>query len=105
MAAHVFETPSEKALSGALALVMHALFFAMLVFSVTWQKHEPAAMVAELWNSLPSPKPEEGLARLVAAGYIIEATAFARRHFNVSLERATAMVDALKTSVAGRDEP
>jgi colicin import membrane protein len=58
MAATVFETPNEKAISGALALVMHALFFAMLVFSVTWQKHEPAAMVAELWSSLPAPKSE-----------------------------------------------
>jgi colicin import membrane protein len=58
MAATVFETPNEKAISGALALVMHALFFAMLVFSVTWQKHEPAAMVAELWSSLPAPQSE-----------------------------------------------
>ena len=58
MAAYVYETPNEKAMSGALALVMHALFFAMLVFSVTWQKHEPAAMVAELWSSLPSPRSE-----------------------------------------------
>lgn len=52
----VLETPNEKAISGVLALVMHALFFAMLVFSVSWQKHQPAAMVAELWSSLPSPK-------------------------------------------------
>lgn len=58
MTAHTYETPNEKAISGALALVMHALFFAMLVFSVTWQKHEPAAMVAELWSNLPSPKAE-----------------------------------------------
>lgn len=58
MAATVFETPNEKAISGALALVMHALFFAMLVFSVSWQKHQPAAMVAELWSSLPAPKSE-----------------------------------------------
>lgn len=53
MAATVFETPNEKAISGALALVMHSLFFAMLIFSVTWQKREPTAMVAELWGSLP----------------------------------------------------
>jgi colicin import membrane protein len=53
MAATVFETHSEKAISGALALVMHSLFFAMLIFSVTWKKPEPAAMVAELWSNLP----------------------------------------------------
>jgi colicin import membrane protein len=58
MSAYAFETPNEKAVSGALALVMHALFFAMLVVSVSWQKREPAAMVAELWSSLPSPKSE-----------------------------------------------
>jgi colicin import membrane protein len=52
----VFETSNEKAVSGALALVMHGLFFAMLVFSVNWQKKEPVAMVAELWSSLPSPQ-------------------------------------------------
>lgn len=53
MAATVFETSNEKAISGALALVMHSLFFAMLVFSINWKKPEPAAMVAELWSSLP----------------------------------------------------
>ena len=58
MTAYIYETSNEKAISGALALVMHALFFAMLVFSVTWQKHEPAAMVAELWSNLPSPRAE-----------------------------------------------
>jgi colicin import membrane protein len=58
MFAYAYESPNEKAVSGALALVMHALFFAMLVFSVTWQKREPAAMVAELWSNLPSPKSE-----------------------------------------------
>lgn len=60
MAATVFETPNEKALSGAAALVMHALFIALLVFSVNWKKPEPAAMVAELWSNLPpvtAPKP------------------------------------------------
>lgn len=51
--AFAFETPSEKAISGAAALVMHALFIALLVFSVNLQKPEPAAMVAELWSNLP----------------------------------------------------
>ena len=53
MAALVYETPNEKAISGALALVMHALFAALLVFGVTWKKPEPVAMVAELWSNLP----------------------------------------------------
>lgn len=61
MAALVYETPNEKAVSGALALVMHALFAALLVFGVNWKKPEPVAMVAELWSNLPpvaAPKPQ-----------------------------------------------
>lgn len=61
MTADNFITPNERAFSGAMALVTHALFFALIVFGVSWQKREPTAMVAELWNSLPpmsAPKPE-----------------------------------------------
>ncbi len=46
-------TPGERTVSGALALMMHLLFLALLVFGVSWQKREPVAMVAELWSSLP----------------------------------------------------
>jgi colicin import membrane protein len=53
MSTLVYETPNEKAVSGALALVMHALFAALLVFGVNWKKPEPTAMVAELWANLP----------------------------------------------------
>jgi len=53
MAVHAFETPNEKAISGALALVMHSLFIALLVASVNWKTPERAAMVAELWSNLP----------------------------------------------------
>jgi colicin import membrane protein len=44
-----------------MALVMHVLFFALLVFGVSWQKRQPEAMVVDLWNNLPpvsAPKPE-----------------------------------------------
>jgi len=54
--AYATETSNEKALSGALALVMHVLFFALLVFGVAWQKRESPPMVAELWSELPAPK-------------------------------------------------
>jgi len=53
MAAFVLETPNEKAICGALALVMHVMFGMLLVFGVTWKKPEPVAMVAELWSNLP----------------------------------------------------
>ena len=56
MTATAYETQNEKAISGALALVMHVLFFALLVVGVAWQTREPPPMVAELWSSLPEPK-------------------------------------------------
>ena len=56
MTAYAYETQNEKAISGALTLVMHLMFFALLVFGVAWQKREPPAMVAELWSNLPAPK-------------------------------------------------
>jgi colicin import membrane protein len=53
-------TSKERRLSGALALVMHALFLGLLVFGFSWQKqHIESAMIVELWSSLPPlPKPE-----------------------------------------------
>ena len=53
MTADRYITPGERTVSGALALMMHLLFLALLVFGVSWQKREPVAMVAELWSNLP----------------------------------------------------
>jgi colicin import membrane protein len=36
-----------------LAVLVHVAFIGVLVFGVDWQNHEPAPVVAELWNSLP----------------------------------------------------
>jgi colicin import membrane protein len=58
MSAVVYETHNEKAISGALTLVMHILFFALLVFGVSWQKRQTDTIVAELWSNLPQPAPE-----------------------------------------------
>lgn len=44
----------ERVLAGGLALVMHAAFFVLIVFGVTWQqKHVDTAMVVDLWRDLP----------------------------------------------------
>lgn len=56
MNAYADESRGEKTLSGALTLAMHALFFALLVIGVAWQKRESAPMMAELWSELPAPK-------------------------------------------------
>jgi colicin import membrane protein len=53
MIAYADVTQNEKALSGALTLLMHGLFLALLVFGVAWQKRESPPMVAELWSNLP----------------------------------------------------
>ena len=51
---------NEKTVSGVAAVVMHLLFFALLVFGVSWQKREPdSAMVVDLWSSLPAPPKAE----------------------------------------------
>lgn len=48
----------------ALAVTVHLIFAAVLVFGVNWQTKEASPVMAELWNSLPSsapkpvPKPE-----------------------------------------------
>jgi colicin import membrane protein len=57
MTADAYATQNEKAISGALTLLMHGLFFALLVFGIAWQKREQPAMVVDLWSNLP-PAPE-----------------------------------------------
>ena len=52
-------TQNEKAISGALALVMHLLFLVLLVFGVSWQKKQADSVaIVDLWSNLPSPQPK-----------------------------------------------
>lgn len=39
----------------ALAVTVHLIFAAVLVFGVNWQTKEASPVMAELWNSLPAP--------------------------------------------------
>ncbi len=50
------ERPPQPGRTGAviLAIVVHAIFFALIVFGVTWQSRPEAPLVAELWSKLPS---------------------------------------------------
>lgn len=53
--AHPYASDTEKTLSAAAAVLMHVLFFALLVVGVAWQKRETPGMVADLWRDLPAP--------------------------------------------------
>jgi len=41
--------------SGILAVVVHLLFFGMLVFGISWQKKIAGPVVVDLWEDLPEP--------------------------------------------------
>lgn len=49
--------PASNLLAGAMALGVHALFVLMLVFGVSWQTHHPAAVMVDLWETLPETPP------------------------------------------------
>lgn len=39
-----------------LAVLVHLLFIAFLIFSVNWKSHPPAPVMADLWEALPPPQ-------------------------------------------------
>jgi colicin import membrane protein len=43
--------------AGALALVVHGVFFLLLVFGVSWQTQHPEPVMVDLWETLPEPQP------------------------------------------------
>jgi colicin import membrane protein len=43
-----------KISAGALALLVHAIFFSLLYFSFSWQMKPPQGMVVDIWDSLPA---------------------------------------------------
>jgi colicin import membrane protein len=48
----------EKAMSGAFALGVHALFLMLLVFGVNWRQPQPLeANIVDLWSAIPSTQP------------------------------------------------
>jgi colicin import membrane protein len=51
---HTVDEPGRVA-SGILALVVHMLFFGMLVIGISWQKKIVAPVMVDLWEELPEP--------------------------------------------------
>ncbi|MEQ1590930.1 MAG: cell envelope integrity protein TolA [Thiobacillaceae bacterium] len=54
-----FALRSTEAKAGALALIVHGVFFLLLVFGVSWQTQHPATapVMVDLWQALPAPTP------------------------------------------------
>jgi colicin import membrane protein len=44
-----------RAVSGALAVLVHLIFFGLLVFGFSWQKKVAAPVMVDLWQDLPEP--------------------------------------------------
>ena len=58
--AHVYTTPQEKVISGAVASTMHLMFIALLLFGVNWQKKvEPQVNIVDLWSPPSQSPPQE----------------------------------------------
>jgi colicin import membrane protein len=55
-ALHRREEPG-RAPAALLAFVVHAGFFALIIFGVSWQVKPPAPIAAELWSTLPATEP------------------------------------------------
>lgn len=51
-------TEPGKLPAALLALVVHAGFFAVIIFGVSWQVRHPEPVMAELWDQLPSMRKE-----------------------------------------------
>lgn len=52
-------TEPYKVSAGALALLVHGIFFSLLYFSFSWQMQTPQGMVVDIWDSLPAEQDEQ----------------------------------------------
>ncbi|MEO8767484.1 MAG: energy transducer TonB [Nitrosospira sp.] len=48
--------------AGLLAVLVHLIFFAFMIFGLSWKTYPPEGMVVDLWSSLPQPVQPEKLA-------------------------------------------
>lgn len=55
--AHHYHEP-YKAPAGILALAVHAAFFSLIYFGVSWRADPPQGMMVEIWESLPMAESE-----------------------------------------------
>ena len=41
--------------AGVLAVLVHVIFFAFMIFGLNWKTYPPEGMMVDLWSSLPPP--------------------------------------------------
>ena len=94
--------------AGALALGVHVLFALLLVFGVSWQTHQPAAVMVDLWQALPEtpppparPRPSQPVkapepAKAVPPPKPVEKEPPPPKAPDIALEKKKAEVDRLK---------
>ena len=51
-------TEPKRLMAGVLALLVHILFIAVLVFGLSWKDHPPEGMIVDIWTELPKPMQE-----------------------------------------------
>ncbi|MEI8385106.1 MAG: TonB family protein [Nitrosomonadaceae bacterium] len=52
--------------AGALALLVHVAFLALMVFGLNWKSYPPQGMTVDLWDSLPPPSQSAASAKPLA---------------------------------------
>lgn len=50
---HATPPPPKRGLAATLAILVHVLFFVLLVFSLDWKTHAPEPVMVELWQPPP----------------------------------------------------
>lgn len=43
--------------AGVLAVLVHIIFFAFMIFGLNWKTYPPEVMMVDLWSNLPQPQP------------------------------------------------
>jgi colicin import membrane protein len=51
--------------AGVLAVLVHVVFFAFMIFGLSWKAQPPEGMMVDLWSNLPQPAPPEPVAKPV----------------------------------------
>ncbi|MCP5243804.1 MAG: cell envelope integrity protein TolA [Burkholderiales bacterium] len=60
----IYNVPSKEPrslLAGVLALLVHIVFIAVLIFGFNWKDEHPESMIVDIWQNLPQPVPQPAI--------------------------------------------